>query len=140
MALGICQNCYGANYENTGDILKRDENWCELQKTIFKATDYALSRAGANTIVELLSNNILTTFIPLPKNNSRGDQVENAKYLKSLGVANVIFQNELTFKKLQNELILLENQAKNIKNNIISQNFADGTKKIIDIILANKKD
>ena len=40
VALGICQNCYGANYENTGDILKRDENWCELQKTIFKATAY----------------------------------------------------------------------------------------------------
>ena len=40
VALGICQNCYGANYENTGDILKRDENWCELQKIIFKATAY----------------------------------------------------------------------------------------------------
>ena len=40
VALGICQNCYGANYENTGDILQRDENWCELQKTIFKATAY----------------------------------------------------------------------------------------------------
>ncbi len=40
VALGICQNCYGANYENTGDILKRDENWCELQKIIFRATAY----------------------------------------------------------------------------------------------------
>ena len=108
--------------------------------TIFKASDIAISRAGANSILELLSNQIPTIFIPLPKGISRGDQIENAKYLKSLGVANVIFQNELTFKKLQNELILLENQAKNIKNNIISQNFADGTKKIIDIILANKKD
>ena len=40
VALAVCQNCYGANYENTGDIMKRDENWCELQKIIFKATAY----------------------------------------------------------------------------------------------------
>ena len=40
VALAICQNCYGANYESTGDIMKRDENWCELQKIIFKANAF----------------------------------------------------------------------------------------------------
>lgn len=108
--------------------------------TIFKATDYAISRAGANTILELLSNKIPTIFIPLPKGISRGDQIENAKYISSLGVSKTIFQEDLTIKKLQNELNFLEKDANSIKNQIKLQNFEDGTKKIIQLILENKKD
>ena len=108
--------------------------------TIFKATDYAISRAGANTILELLSNKIPTIFIPLPKGISRGDQIENAKYISSLGVSKTIFQEDLTIKKLQNELNFLEKDANSIKNQIKLQNFEDGTKKLIQLILENKKD
>ena len=108
--------------------------------TIFKATDYAISRAGANTILELLSNKIPTIFIPLPKGISRGDQIENAKYISSLGVSKTIFQEDLTIKKLQNELNFLEKDANSIKNQIKRQYFEDGTKKIIQLILENKKD
>lgn len=108
--------------------------------TIFRATDFAISRAGANTIIELLANQIPTIFIPLPKGISRGDQVDNAKYLDKLGVAKIIFQNELTSKKLQNTLEILENQSKNIVSAIKQQNFEDETYKIINLILKHKKD
>ena len=104
--------------------------------TIFKATDYAISRAGANSIMELLSNNIPTIFIPLPKGISRGDQVDNANYLKNLNLASVIFQEDLTIKKLQNELNFIENNAKNIQLEIKKQNFTDGTQRIVDQILS----
>lgn len=40
LALRICPNCYGANYEQTGELLKKDEGWCKLQKIIFKANAY----------------------------------------------------------------------------------------------------
>ena len=40
IALRVCQNCYGANYESTGDPMKKDDDWCRLQKIIFKATAY----------------------------------------------------------------------------------------------------
>lgn len=108
--------------------------------TIFRATDYAISRAGANSILELLANQIPTIFIPLPKGISRGDQVENSKYLEKQGVAKVIFQNELTQEKLQNTLKILEIQSKNIVLAIKKQNFEDGTHKIINLILKYKKD
>ena len=108
--------------------------------TIFKASDFAISRAGANTILELLANQIPTIFIPLPKGISRGDQIENAKYLSSLGVSKTIFQEDLSIKKLQNELISLENDANFIRNQIKLQNFEDGTNKLISLILENKKD
>lgn len=108
--------------------------------TIFKACDYAISRAGANTIMELLANEIPTIFIPLPKGVSRGDQVENANYLKKLGLASLILQNDLDIKKLQNELNFIEKESKNIKLKLKHYNFTDGTEKIIKVILDNKKD
>ena len=133
----------GKNNLNKKLLNKTDYKQIEFSNqmwTIFKATDYAISRAGANTILELLSNKIPTIFIPLPKGISRGDQVDNANYLKKLNVSLTINQNELTFQKLQNELNLLEKQCIFIKNQIKLQNFEDGTNKIINIILANKKD
>ena len=107
-------------------------------QTIFKASDFAISRAGANTIFELLSNKILTVFVPLPAGASRGDQIENAKYLENLNLSNSIYQNDLDLKKVQNALDFLKNNAQNIKNNIKNANFSDGTKKIMSIILENK--
>lgn len=106
--------------------------------TIFKACDYAISRAGANTIFELLANKIPTIFIPLPKGVSRGDQIENAKFIEKIGCCLVIFQNELTEKKLQITLKNLENQSKNIVLAIKKQNFRDGSDKIIEQILSKK--
>lgn len=106
--------------------------------TIFKATDYAISRAGANTIVELLSNQIPTIFVPLPKSVSRGDQVDNAKFLESIGVSKTILQEELNLEKTQNLLNFMKNNADFIKNNINNANFKDGTQNIINIILQQK--
>lgn len=40
MAAPICHTCYGANYLATGNIFHKDDNWCRLQKTIFKANAY----------------------------------------------------------------------------------------------------
>lgn len=124
-------------------IICKDYKQIEFTKdmwTIYKASDYAISRAGANTILELLANKIPTIFIPLPKGVSRGDQIENAKYLEKNNLAKVILQNELNQEKLQNTLKILEKEAKNIVLAIKKQNFEDGTDKIINIILSNKKD
>ncbi len=107
--------------------------------TIFKATDYAISRAGANTIIELLANKILTIFIPLPKNASRGDQIDNAKYLESKNLSTTILQEDLNLEKLQNSLEYLKNNAISIKNSIKDAKFEDGTSKLINIILDTKK-
>lgn len=107
--------------------------------TIMKCSDFAISRAGANTIIELLSNEILTIFIPLPKTVSRGDQIENAKFLEKENLSKTIYQEELSFEKLQNNLIYLKNNANLIKNSIKNANYKDGTKDIINIILKEKQ-
>lgn len=106
--------------------------------TLMRASDYAISRAGANTILELLSNKVLTIFIPLSKKVSRGDQIQNAKMVQNKKLAEIIFEEDLSIQKVQNLLNLLKNNANLIKKQIEVENFEDGTKKIIEIILQEK--
>ncbi len=130
----------GKNNSNT-KILNKDYKQIEFSNNmwlIMRATDFAISRAGANTIIELLSNNILTIFIPLPKTVSRGDQIDNAKFLENQNLSKTILQEELTLEKLQKTLDFLKNNANMVKKSIKIANFENGTKKIINIILKEK--
>lgn len=48
MAIELCHTCYGANYAATGNILNKDKNWCKLQKVIFRANAYFVSKKFEN--------------------------------------------------------------------------------------------
>ena len=106
---------------------------------LLRASDFALSRAGANTCIELLSNKILTIFIPLPSANSRGDQIENANYLKSKNLCSVIYQNDLSIQSFKNEITYLFNNKQKILDSISDAKIENGTDKIMSIILQNCK-
>ena len=83
-------------------------------QTALSVSSICVSRAGANTLFELLSLNIPTLLIPLPKGVSRGDQVENAYYFQKLGMVSVLPQDCLTI----NSLILNINATYNSRNTI----------------------
>ena len=125
---------------NTKDISMKNYKQIPFSndmQTILKASDYAISRAGANSCFELLANKILTIFVPLPKGTSRGDQVENAKYFENEKLCCVINQNDLSIEKVLSSLNYLQKNANNIKNNLKNAEISDGTQKIIDIITSN---
>ena len=129
---------------NLNKKLKSKKDYLQIEftndmPTILKTVDFAISRAGANTALELLANKIPNILIPLPKGISRGDQIENAQYLHSLGVSEIIYQDQLSFEKLQNLLNIIEKKSNFIKNQIEMQKFKDGTHLIIKQILSNKK-
>lgn len=109
--------------------------FCNNMPDLLRAADFAISRAGANTAFELLANNVLTIFVPLPKGSSRGDQVENSEYFKSNGLCEVISQNNLNLKTATELLQKLQKNAKSIVFNIKNADFSDGTDKIMKIIL-----
>ncbi len=121
------------NIEDYKQIEFTNDMW-----TILKATDYAISRAGANTIIELFANKILTIFVPLPKKASRGDQLDNASYFENMGLSKTILQEDLTLQKVQNSLKFLEINSDLIKNKIKNAKFTDGRNNIINIILQEK--
>ncbi|NLL76118.1 MAG: undecaprenyldiphospho-muramoylpentapeptide beta-N-acetylglucosaminyltransferase [Clostridiales bacterium] len=65
-------------------------------KDIFAMSDVVISRAGANSICELLALKKPNLLIPLSAHSSRGDQILNAKSFESQGFSLVIDEDYLT--------------------------------------------
>ena len=71
---------------------------------LYNSCDLSISRAGSNTIFELLALKIPMILIPLPKDSSRGDQIENANYFEKNNYADVIKQDSLNINLLLNTI------------------------------------
>jgi UDP-N-acetylglucosamine--N-acetylmuramyl-(pentapeptide) pyrophosphoryl-undecaprenol N-acetylglucosamine transferase len=96
--------------------------------------DFAISRAGASTLFELVANQIPTIFIPYPY--AAGDhQYYNAKFLEEKNAGFVIRQNEITPQKVLN--IILNANLENISKNLAKINQKNGAKFIVDEIIKN---
>lgn len=65
-------------------------------KDFMKAADVVVSRAGSNSIFELLSLQKAMILVPLPVGSSRGEQMSNAKSFQSNGYCEIIADEELT--------------------------------------------
>ena len=75
---------------------------------VLAAADVVVSRAGANTIYELIALGIPHLLVPLPLAVSRGDQLENAALMQHKGLSMVRQEEGLTpseFVKCVQELL-----------------------------------
>ena len=89
----------------------------EEMKDIFKITDIALSRAGANAICELLALRIPNVLIPLSAKASRGDQILNAESFKKQGFSEVLYEEDITEEGLIDIILrTYENRQEYIDN------------------------
>ena len=70
---------------------------------ILRQADLVISRAGANILTELALLGKPMLLIPIPWLKNR-EQLENAKMFKEFGVAEVLKQEELTPRKLMEEV------------------------------------
>ena len=68
------------------------ENWGDF----LAAADLVVSRAGANALLELLSLKKVCVFVPLSRRVSRGDQIENARFVSDNNFGYVLQEEELT--------------------------------------------
>ncbi len=73
-----------------------DEEWGDL----LAAADLVVSRAGANTLYEILSLGRPNLLVPLSRQASRGDQIENAAWAEQAGFSRVIREEALTVETL----------------------------------------
>lgn len=103
-------------------------------KDIFAAADIIVSRAGSTTIFELAALKKPMLLIPLPKDESRGDQILNAKYFEERKYSNVLMQENLTATKLIDAITYVYNNKNIYINNLKNLNDIDGTQKILDLI------
>lgn len=76
-------------------------------KDLFAMADLVISRAGANSICELLALKKPNLLIPLSANSSRGDQILNAKSFESQGYSMVIDDDSLSADLLAEKVLEL---------------------------------
>lgn len=105
----------------------------------YAAADVCVSRAGSNTAFELIYLKIPTLFIPLPKNVSRGDQIENAEYFENLSLAITADQNDLTVKVFIEKIFDLYTRKNFFIKNMSNEIFTPANKKIADILINTAK-
>ena len=84
---------------------------------LLSITDTVVSRAGSNAIYEFLTLRIPMLLITLGLDQSRGDQIDNAKYFESKGYGKMIPEDQLTQFKLLEQLKQIESH----RNDIIHQ-------------------
>ena len=105
---------------------------------VYAACDLAVSRAGANTLFELVALKIPTLAVPLPKGNSRGDQVENAQYFKDNGLIGVLMEEDLTPQTLVSALKDLEKKRTEIIKACSATDYRRSAKTIANYIKSYK--
>ena len=87
---------------------------------LLSITDTVVSRAGSNAIYEFLTLRIPMLLIPLGLDQSRGDQIDNAKYFESKGYGKMIPEDQLTQFKLLEQLKQIESHRTDITHQMES--------------------
>lgn len=83
---------------------------------LFAAADMVISRAGANSICEILALRKPNILIPLSAEASRGDQILNANSFAEQGFSTVLEEKDLTDDTLYETVVnTYENRRQYIK-------------------------
>lgn len=107
--------------------------------TYLKAADIVVSRAGSNTIFEIACLKKPMLLIPLPKGNSRGDQIDNAKYFNKNGYANFVSQEQLQYDGILKHIDRTYRDRHELESNLKNANIKPANEKIVEIIVKNSK-
>lgn len=106
---------------------------------LFALSDVVVSRAGANSLCELIALRKPHLLIPLPKGSSRGDQIANAECFYKKGISDVLYQKDLTCELLLRAINKLYEERDERKNTIENYPLHDSIKAIYDLIINNSK-
>ena len=95
----------------------------------FACADILLSRAGSNSLSEILA--LHKPALLIPYHSGRGDQVLNANSLKARGLAHVMLQSELTAQSLPPALDALWEDRELLVQRMSALPDADGTQAVL---------
>ena len=98
----------------------------------FACADILLSRAGSNSLSEILA--LKKPALLIPYHSGRGDQVLNANSLKARGLAHMMIQSELSAATLVPAIHALFEERDLLVQRIAALPDADGTKAVLEQI------
>ena len=98
----------------------------------FACADVVLSRAGSNSLSELMA--LKKPMLLIPYHSGRGDQVLNANSLKARGVAHVMIQSDMNAQSLAEAIDALYADKDLLIQRLSALDDADGTQAVLDQI------
>ena len=101
---------------------------------VLAASDLVISRAGANSIFELLALRKPSLLIPLPLMTSRGDQILNAQSFTRRGFSILLRQEDLTLESLLHNIDALERSASTLRQKMEASELNDGVNQVLGVI------
>lgn len=127
--------CGGGNLDPALEGLagyRQAEYLREGMNDAFAAADIVLSRAGSNSICELLALRKPHLLVPYPKGaTSRGDQVDNALSFEGRGFSRVLWQQDMTPERLYEEIMRTWRERDALVAAMEREPSADGTMAVL---------
>jgi UDP-N-acetylglucosamine--N-acetylmuramyl-(pentapeptide) pyrophosphoryl-undecaprenol N-acetylglucosamine transferase len=105
-------------------------------KDVLACADIVISRAGANSVYELIALRKRHIFIPLPLSASRGDQILNARHFQQAGISEVIDNDTLSPDTLMTAIANVEKNKAAIDQRLQEYVLPDSVPLIVNTILA----
>ena len=102
---------------------------------LLAAADIVISRAGANTIFELLALKKPSLLIPLSKAASRGDQILNAASFERQNFAMVLKEEDMSATSLYDCIISLYAKRDKIAKHMEGNKPEEGTTRVVNEIV-----
>lgn len=96
----------------------------------YAAADLVISRAGSNTLFEILALKKRALVVPLANKRSRGDQIENAAYFESRGLLHVLPERGLAEKDALTDAISAAFADGSLSENLREASFTAGNEAI----------
>ena len=103
-------------------------------KHLFAAADVVISRAGANSICELLALKKPNLLIPLPASASRGDQILNANSFARQGFSSVLEEEHMNQDTLYEAIVQLYNQRQDYIQAMETSHLNNAVETILSLI------
>ena len=122
-----------ASLNNTAGYVQYEYANKELAD-MFAVAELVISRAGANSICELLALRKPNILVPLSKNASRGDQILNANSFKKQGFSYVIEEEALSDQTLTDAIHTVWEKRKDYIHAMESSDQMDAVTTITDLI------
>ena len=101
---------------------------------LLAAADVVVSRAGANSLYELVALGKPHLLVPLSRSASRGDQISNAQYARSRGWSRVIAEEALDAEGLDAQVRSIYAERAQLMQVLSGAGLGDGTQAVADVI------
>ena len=120
--------CEGAKRYHQYEYLDED------MRHAYACADVLISRAGSNTLCEILALKKPALLIPYPMEASRGDQILNARSFEQRGLAHVLMQEDMTADTLLTAVVDTYKDRGRLIDAMERESSSDGVANVMHLI------